>query len=250
MAEPDTASRPDGQDSDNERVLRSFQKGLSTSGGGSGVSLHIDADLASELHLDSNTEVKIDVVEKDGDVNLRISDIPAGFTLAALREYAERIGWTETDSYVAEDEWSLTYRDPTELVRVEVDSTTHIDDAVVNNVFIQGEPVDIGEDLERYRDLCVAATRKDLRVRVRDSEGLWQRLHSSADHDTDDAPDESTFQQLLKVADSVQVQLVKEMASLNTTLEEISGTVNDIRAVMEEHDVGKQQATVGSSSED
>lgn len=234
--EPEPAHRVDRRESDAGTVLRSFRKELSRSGGGDGVALYIDGDLARELHLDPATEVEVDVIERDGDVDLRIGGVPAGFTRVALREYAERRGWTETDSYVADGEWSLTYRDPTGLVRVEVDSTTHVDGLVANNVFVQGEPVAVGEDRQRYRAVRAAAEGADLRVRVRDSEGLWQRLRGSADHEVDEVPDEPTLRQLQRAADSVRVQLVREMASLNTTLEEIGETVERIRSVMEECD--------------
>lgn len=245
MPESEAAPRTDEEEPDGGSVLRSFRKRLSRSGGGSGVSLHIDADLAGELRLDPDTEVTVDVVETDGDVTLRVSDVPAGFSRAALREYADGLGWTETDSYVADDEWSLTYRDPTGLVRVEVDSTTHVDGSVVNNVFVQSEPVDVAEDPARYRALREAADGSGLRVRVRDSEGLWQRLRSSADHDAGGSPDEQTLRQLLAVADGVRVQVVDEMASLNTTLEEVGETVGDVRAVMEEHGDGPAEAGSG-----
>lgn len=249
-SEPDPAHRADRHESDERTVLRSFRKELSRSGGGDGVALYIDGDLARELHLDPATEVEVDVIERDGDVNLRIGGVPAGFTRVALREYAERRGWTETDSYLADGEWSLTYRDPTGLVRVEVDSTTHVDGSVANNVFVRGESIEVGEDRERYRDLRATADSEGLGVRVRDSEGLWQRLRGSADHDAGEAPDESTLRQLQRAADTVRIQLVREMASLNTTLEEIGKTVEGIRSVMEAYDVEGRPADGCSAPEE
>ena len=218
-----------------DAVITNFRKSLSRSGGGGGVSLHIDAAVAAEFGLDENTEVAVDVLEEDGDVAFRITDIPAGFTRAALREHANQQGWEETDSYEDEAEWSLTYRDPTDLVRIEVDSTTRIDGAVVNNVFVHGVPIEVDEDLDRYKALCAVAMRKDLRVRVRDSEGYWARLQSAADGETDDAPDDVTFEQLLDATDWVTTQLVDERASLNTSLEEISTVVHSIRSAMNEY---------------
>jgi hypothetical protein len=221
---------------ENDAVLRKFRKSLSQSGSGGGVSLHFDADLASELKLNPDTEVEVDVVEEDGDITLEIRDIPAGFTREALKEYAEHVGWEETDSYLSEEEWSLTYRDQSGLVRIEVDSTTRINGDMVNNLFIQGEPIELDGDIERYKDLCMAANGTSLRVRVRDSEGLWQRLQSSSEHDTDDAPDEETFQQLMNASDTVSVQLVTEMASLQATLEEVSNAVEQIRDAMKQYE--------------
>lgn len=218
-----------------EAVLRQFRKALSSSGGGGGVSLHFDADIARELRLDPNTQVHVDVLEEDGDVTMKIRGIPAGFTEAAFQEYAEEHGWKETDAFRDGDRWSHTYRDSTGLVRVEMDSQTRIDGAVVNNVFVQSDPIEVDADLERYKNLCMAAIGKDLRVRVRDSDGLWQRLRSSHGHETDDAPDRETFQQLLNATDRVSVQLVKEMPSLRTTLTDIGEAVDSIRTIMLEY---------------
>ena len=216
-------------DKDGAAVIRSYKKKLKQSGGGSGVSLHFDSEVAEALKMDPDTEVEVSVVDEGGDVKVILNGIPAGFTRETFEEFADKHDWTETSSFDVDDDWSLTYRDATGDVRIEVDSTTQIDGEVVNNIFIEGPEVPVDEDLEAYRDLCMTAVQKDLRVRVRDSEGLWQRLQASTDHDTDDAPDEETFRQLISAADRVTVQLTTELATLTTSLQEIEKAVEDIQ---------------------
>lgn len=223
-------------DENRTAVIRSYTQKLQESGGGSGVALHFDAEIAKALKMDPNTKVEVSVVDEEGDVKVVLNNIPAGFTKETFEEFAAKHDWTQTDGFEMSDDWSLTYRDATGDVRIEVDSTTQINGEVVNNIFIEGPEVPVDEDLEAYRDLCMTAVQKGLRVRVRDSEGLWQRLQASADHDTDDAPDEETFQQLINAADRVTVQLTSELATLTTSLEEVRKAVTDIQETIEEYD--------------
>lgn len=215
-------------------IIRSYKKKLSESGSGSGVALHFEAEIAEDLKMDADTEVEVSVVDEDGDVKVVLNDIPAGFTKETFEEFAEKHGWEETDRMELDDEWSLTYRDQTRNVRIEVDSTTRINGDIVNNIFIEGPEIPVKEDLEGYRDLCVKAVQKDLRVRVRDSDGLWQRLQNSNEHDTDDAPDEETFRQLVRTTDRVTVQLTTELATLTTSLAEVERAVAAIGTTVEE----------------
>lgn len=218
--------------SERTEVIRSYKQKLTGSGSGSGVALHFDAEIANTLKMDADTELEVSVVDEDGDVKVILNEIPAGFTRETFEEFARKHGWEQTDSMELGDEWSLTYRDQTGEIRIEVDSTTHIDGDIVNNIFIEGPEIVVDDDLDAYRRLCVKAIQKDLRVRVRDSEGLWQRLKSSTAHKTDDAPDEETFQQLITVADRVTVQLTAELATLTTSLEDIEQSVAAIAATV------------------
>lgn len=215
--------------------LEHFRKSLNQSGGGDGVSLHIDGNVAKEYRLHSETEVDVDVIEEDGDVNFKFS-VPAGFTREDLQQLADEEDWELTDKYEADDDWSVTYRNPSGLVRVAVDSHTHVNDTAVNNVFIQSDSIPLSRDLTRYTELCKTARDANLRVQIDDSEGMWQRLRSSAQHDTDDAPSEETFVQLLDVSECVSAQLVKEMPSLHTTLDDVKETVKQVDSAMREYD--------------
>lgn len=198
------------------------------SGSSDGVALHFDAGFAAEYGLDADTEVKIKIVEKDGDVTFEIDNIPAGFTSDELREFADREGWEKTDEYVDPDadEWYLTYRSSEGTVRIEIDSESRIDGTVVNNVSIEGDPIEVTDDYDTFARLCTAAQRKEVRVRVDDSEGYWERLKASATRDTDDIPDEATFEQLSETADTVVAQLVCQKTSLNTSLEDLEAVVD------------------------
>jgi anti-sigma regulatory factor (Ser/Thr protein kinase) len=215
-------------------VIKSYRQELQESGNSSGVALHFEADIAEALKMDPNTEVEVSVVDEEGDIKVILNNIPAGFTRETFEEFAAKHDWTQTSSLDVGDNWSLTYRDSTREVRIEVDSTTQVDGEVVNNIFIEGPEVLLEEDLEAYRDLCMIANQKDLRVRVRDSDGLWQRLKASTDHNTDDAPDEQTFQQLINATDRVTVQLTTELATLTTSLDEIERAVTAIQETVEE----------------
>lgn len=224
------------KEEDETVVIKSYRKKLQESGNSSGVALHFDADVAKSLKMDPNTEVEVSVVDEDGDIKVVLNNIPAGFTRETFEEFATKHDWTQTSSLNVGDDWSLTYRDSTGDVRIEVDSTTQVDREVVNNIFIEGPEVPVEEDLEAYRDLCMIANQKDLRVRVRDSDGLWQRLKASTNHNTDDAPDEETFQQLIDATDRVTVQLTTELATLTTSLDEIERVVKAIQETIEKGD--------------
>jgi len=230
MPEPSSSNG----EKDDEPALDRFRKRLTPSGSGGGVSLHFNADFASRYGLDAETDVVVEVVEEDGDVRLEIGDIPAGFDHEDLEAFAEEQRWSCTDKFVGDDEWYLTYRNEHDNVRVQIDSEAQIGGNRINNVVVESDPVEVTDSLERYDALCAAAGRKGLRVRVNDSEGLWQRLRSSGDHDTDDAPDRETFEQLTKIADSVTTQLVCERPSVNTSLQDLRQIVAEIEAAYEE----------------
>lgn len=225
-------------DRDKQPVER-FSKELSRSGTNSnGVALHFDAAFASNYGLDPDTEVEVNVIEKDGDVAFEIENIPAGFTSDELREFAEHQGWEKTDEYVNPDtnEWYLTYRSSDGTVRIEIDSESRIDGNVVNNVIIEGDPIDVTNDYDRFARLCAAAQRKEARVKVDDSEGYWDRLRASATRDTDDIPDNETFEQLSTTADSIVAQLVCQRTSLNTSLSDLKELVDGIEEAYEDFD--------------
>jgi len=190
---------------------------------GGGVSLHFDAPFATDYNLDPETEVNVEVVERDGTVSFEISDIPAGFGHDELAAYAADHGWTASDEYVDRDrnEWFLTYRTDSGSVAVEVDSESHIDGNVVNNVTIRGDPVDVTGDYERYTDVCAAAQQVDATVDVTDSAGAWERLRGSTASSVGDAPDPETFDQLSEAAATVTASLVYTCSSLHTTLETV-----------------------------
>jgi hypothetical protein len=227
---PDT--KPSPADGGNDTVaVEQFQKRLSTSGSGGGVALHFDAEFAAEYELDPDTEVVVEVIEREGDVTFQIEGIPAGFTHEDLVAYAERCSWERTDRYVDEErnEWFLTYRTSDGSVAIEIDSESQIDGNVVNNVTIRSDPIEVTGDFDRYDSLCGVAQRKDLDLTVDDSEGLWQRLRAHGRSDVDDAPDRDTFAQLSDAADRVSVRFVDNRSSLNTTLEAIGRRTRQIQ---------------------
>lgn len=223
------ANKPVTADRDDEPI-KEFVQEFSKSGGGSGVSLHFDAEMAEQYRLDSDTEVNVKVCEEDGDVYFRIDAIPAGFTAEKFKEFANTHEWREIDAQEYKDgEWHLTYRDHSGRVSIEMRSKSRIDGAPINNVIVESDPVVIDDDsLEQYSAFCTMAVRKGLDVKIKDSEGIWPQLGNSIDHDTDDAPEPETLEQLVNAVDTVTVQLISRHASIHTTLEDIATAVSDI----------------------
>ena len=223
-----TGGQIDDDGNGRKQPVDKFSKRLTTSGSGDGVSLHFDARFAAEYGLDSDTEVEVNVVEKEGDVTFEIENIPAGFTSDELRAFADRQKWEITDEYADPDtnEWYLTFRSNEGCVRIEIDSESQINGAVMNNVVIEGDPLDVTGDYEKFTQLCHAAQRKEVRVKLDDSDGLWGRLKASASEDTEDIPDKETFSQLSEAADTVIAQLISQKTSLNTSLEDLRKIVN------------------------
>jgi hypothetical protein len=219
-----------------DQPVQKFRKKLAKSGSSGGVSLHFNADFAAQYGLDADTEVDVEVVERDGDVEFRIGNIPAGFTFEELEDFAESHQWEETDRYVDDTEWYLTYRNSTGDVRVEIDSEARINGSAVNNVIVESNPIEVTGDMAKYNRVCAAAQRKDLDVHVTDSKGLWQRLRASRERDTDDAPDEKVFQQLSSQAERVTAQFVCQRTSLNTSLEQLGEIVAKTQDAIEEFD--------------
>lgn len=228
-----TGGQIDDDEKGRKQPVDRFSKKLSASGSGDGVSLHFDAAFAAEYGLDSDTQVEISVVEQGGDVTFEIENIPAGFTSDELRAFADRQKWEKTDEYVNPDdnEWYLTYRSDEGCVRIEIDSESQINGTVVNNVIIEGDPVDVTGDFEKFARLCAAAQRKETIVKVDDSDGYWERLKASATADTDDLPDEETFAQLSETTDTVIAQLVSQKTSLNTSLDDLRKIVDSFEDV-------------------
>lgn len=159
----------------------------------------------------------------------------SGFTSDELREFADQWDWEKTDEYTSHDadEWYLTYRSSEGNVQIEIDSESQIDGNLVNNVIIQGEPVDVTGDYEKFARFCASAERKEVLFRVDDSKGIWARLKASVTHDTDDIPEEKTFEQLSDYADTVVARLLCQMASPNTSLQDIKEVVDAIEEAYE-----------------
>lgn len=203
---------------------------------GSGMALYFPSRFVNEYRLDSETEVDVQIVEEDGDMTIKIKDLPAGFTYDDLKEFANTREWEKTDEYAEEetDEWYLTYRNRDGNVRIEIDSEAQIDGSTVNNVIVRSDPVDITGDADRYNRLLAIALRKDLRVQVTDSQGLWQRLRSSAELDTDDAPDEETFEQISNAAGRVTASFICQQSSMKTSLDDLRAIVKKIEEAYEE----------------
>ena len=219
---------PDKEDEPVEQFPGKFQQ--------RGMALYFPSGFVNEYRLDSETEVDVQVVEEDGDMTIKIKNLPAGFTYDDLKEFADTQGWEEIDEYAEEetDEWYLTYRNREENVRIEIDSEAQIDGSAVNNVIIHSEPMDVTGDVGRYNRLLAIARRKDLRVQVTDSQGLWQRLRSSAELDTDDAPDEETFQQISDTADRITAEFVCHRSSMKTSLADLKRLVGKVEEAYDE----------------
>lgn len=213
-----------------EQFQRKFQQR------GSGMALYFPSRFVTEYRLDSETDVDVQVIEEDGDMTIKIKNLPAGFTHDDLKEFANAQEWEKTDEYAEgeTDEWYLTYRTSNGNVRIEIDSEAQIDGSAVNNVIIRSEPMDITSDVNRYNRLLAIARRKDLRVQITDSQGLWQRLRSSAELDTDDAPDEETFQQISTAAGRVTAEFVCQRSSMKTSLNDLREIVKKIEEAYEE----------------
>lgn len=218
-----------------EMIGEPFKRKLLDSGGSDGVSLHIDAPLAREYDLNSETEVEVSVIEEGGDVAFRI-DIPAGFTHSELEAFANNEGWELVDRYLGGDnEWSFTYHTNDNAAHISIDSDSRIDGHHVNNVVIESAGIEI-ESYTDYMEVSTAAFRKDLDIKFRDSEGAWQSLRSSTEHQTDDAPDEETAEQLIKNSDWVMVKLADRKTSTKTTLNEIGDIARKIDSTTNELD--------------
>ena len=217
-----------------EQPVEQFQERFQQRG--SGLALYFPARFVNEYRLDADTEVDVQVVEEDGDMTIKIKNLPAGFTYDDLKEFASAQGWEKTDEYAEEetDEWYLTYRNTDGNVRIEIDSEAQIGGGTVNNVVIRSDSVDVTGDVDRYNRLLAIAQRKDLRVQVIDDQGLWQRLRSAAELDTDDAPDEETFQQISHTADRVTAEFVCHRSSMKTSLDDLRTIVEKIEEACEE----------------
>jgi len=239
----------DPSSDDGAELLKEYVKKFSKSGGGSGVSLHFDAEIADQFHLDPETEVNVQVCEDQGDVYFRIG-APTGYTPETFRGFADEQGWTQVDALQdAEGEWYTTYKDRTKTVTIEMESRVRIDDALINNVTIKGQPVQLDEEaLDQYKALCVGAQQKGLDVEIDDSQGLWAQLDASIRHDTDDAPDLDTLEQIVAQSEEVTATLVSRHTSVHTTLSEIADAVRDIRDVMDGFSDG-DLSTDGSSQD-
>mgnify|MGYP005849259901 CR=1 FL=1 len=234
---------------DGAELLKEYVKKFSKSGGSSGVALHFDAEIADQFHLDPDTEVNVQVCESQGDVYFRIG-APTGYTSEKFRSFAEEHGWTRVDLLEDMDgEWYATYKDRSGTVTIEMDSRVRIDDALINNITIKGQPVPLDEDtLDQYSSLCVGAQQKGLDVQIDDSKGLWSQLDASIRHDTDDAPDLETLKQIVTQSEEVTATLVSRHTSVHTTLSEIADIVHDIRDVMDGfHD---EDGSIGDNTRD
>jgi hypothetical protein len=197
--------------------------------------LHLDADFASEFGLKPGVEVALRAYEMNGDVEFRIEETPTGVTPEQLREYAERNDWIQqTDRSIPSGGRRLVYLDPDECVRISMRSPGHLDGVPMNNITVESEPVSLtDEPRDRYQQLLAIAQQKGLSVQVDDSTGLWQRLKTSNDHDTDKVPDPETITQLADKADSVTVQFVWTARSTGTDAEMVGDVVVDIRAALD-----------------
>lgn len=214
------------------------EQDLQPSGSSDGVSLHIDSETANKLNLDSDTTVEVSLISEDGEPRIQLSNLPTGFSESELLEFAEDENMDLTcsnDEMMSDDAefWGYTFRTE-EDVRVSVEERTHINNQLCNNVFIESPQIEV-DSLSKYQSFKeVSENYEDLNLKIDDSEGVWQRLRASVNHETGDNPEEETMQSLVDKADWVAVSFSFVGCSLHLTLDDIAEIVNQIDNALEQ----------------
>lgn len=215
--------------SEREEVLRHYE-GKSLGEAGGSVTLYTPADVKREFGIEPETEVEFDVIERDGKVGFLIP-LPRGFNEEELLAFSEERGWNTVQKQSEEDRWAYTFEDPSGLVEIQVDSNTHINRRIINNIVIKGPAVNLKGDIERYKPLYNAAEKNDLSIDILDPDGLWTKLSSTEDFNPSDPPKPNEVKMLLETGEDVNAQLTKWMASLTTTLSDVGEIVKTIREI-------------------
>jgi len=213
------------------------EQDLQPSGSSDGVSLHIDSKTAKQLNLDSDTTVKVNLISEDGEPKIQLSNLPTGFTESELLGFAEdeNMDLTCSNDEIMSgnpDFWGYTFRTERD-VRVSVEERTHINSQLCNNVFIESPEVEVSSLNKYQRFKEVSEKYKDLNLKIDDSEGVWQRLRASVNHETEDNPEDETMRSLMDKADWVAISFSFVGCSLHLTLDDIDKIVNQIDNALE-----------------
>lgn len=217
--------------------IKKMDRSMRPNGNGDGLAISFDSDTVREFGMSSEDELEMRVYIEDGSPVVELSDFGSGFSLDELKDFAAERNWEVLDSYETTDEWSQTYEEQECEVRIEVDSKTHLKDKPVNNIIIEGPPIELNEDLkqfERMKDSAAAAD-YEMTIQIRDSDGLWERLKQRSDDlEPEGIPDEDPLRQLVRKVDSVTARLKIRESSLQMSLGDLAGAVGDIGEVSDD----------------
>ena len=207
---------------------------LQPSGGSDGVSLHINSETASKLQLDPSTEVTVELISEDGKPRVQLSNLPTGFTESDLLQFADErdLSLTSSNSETIKGDkepefWGYTFKTE-QGTRVSVEERTHINNQLCNNVFVETSRyrIETLDDYIKARDIC--SSHEDIFLGISDSEGIWQRLTSSVEHETVDNPSNETMESLMEKTEWVGFSLNFVGSSLYLTLDELDGVLEGI----------------------
>lgn len=214
-------------------TLKEVTKSLYRSGPG-GLAIHVDKRDAEEFRLGAGDTVTIKFVADCGKFYMVTeTEIDAGFDRAEVRRFSEQRDWILVDSYEEEDEWSFTFKVEDGPIHITIESPVCVDGAFVNDVLIEGPALPLSSENNHYEQLlAIADESEDLQLRVRDSEGLWQRFSAKGDWPSQDPPDVETLEQLLSVSDFVSARIVATGCSMDMDVEQIGSLVDTLKEKM------------------
>ncbi len=218
-----------------ETQLETITQTLTQSGTGNGVSMHFPSRIATKYGLSPDTEVTVNIVHTENGTEIKIKDLPTGFSKQDLETHAKKHDWTQQDTYddsrnTNSQNWSRTYTDSTGAITIAIDNPVTMNQSpdVLNNVFITSEPIPI-TNINDYIEIKDAITTEDFRLTVIDNNGVWTQLQQAMPDGTDTPPQPEVVTMLLDQTDSVAVQLKFVTASPETTLDRIHEIVTEMK---------------------
>lgn len=222
-------------ENDNEVVDR-FEKSPQPSGGGDGVSVHIDSNTATALGLTPDDDITIELVTRDGKPELRITDLPGGFSEDEFLNLADERDWehlVSSEDVIRGDEapteWGHTFKTDDDIT-IEADELTFIDGLPLNNVFVKTDLITF-DDVDTYRKcLDIAEEDDQVYITVTDPDHLLTRLSTHIDSDIEDPPRPETVRMALEKYDRIAVQFCDVGCSFEIGLNEVGSMVDRVRS--------------------
>lgn len=171
---------------------------------GGGMSVYLGKEICNRFDIGNADDVSITEHIGDGRGEVQLTISKDGVSVEDVKQLAENTEswdvadeWTVTDYYEDGDETYLTVTTDNETV-IRIDDVYHIDGKLVNNVVIETSPINITECPTVVSELSETVEDERVRMVIRDSEGLWQRLHHSTNRNIENR--EQTVEQIASSA--------------------------------------------------